>query len=159
MDHLQLRRYCWCYYLLKILDLLDTVFMVIRKKHKQVTFLHVYHHVSITLMTWLYVRHTFSVLAAALAFLNCIVHVFMYFYYFLAGLGPEVQKRLWWKKYITVIQLIQFVVAMTVCGWTVVQGCDVNKVTPISSFFYCGVFVYLFGQFYLQTYKASKKLK
>ena len=33
----------------------------------------------------------------------------MYFYYFCAAFGPEVQKYLWWKKYITTIQLIQFV--------------------------------------------------
>lgn len=33
----------------------------------------------------------------------------MYFYYLCAAFGPEVQKYLWWKKYITTIQLVQFV--------------------------------------------------
>ena len=33
----------------------------------------------------------------------------MYFYYMCAAFGPGVQKYLWWKKYITTIQLVQFV--------------------------------------------------
>lgn len=38
--------------------------------------------------------------------LNTFVHVIMYMYYFLAALGPRIQKYLWWKKYITVMQLV-----------------------------------------------------
>lgn len=32
----------------------------------------------------------------------------MYMYYGLAALGPEVQRYLWWKKYITKMQLVIF---------------------------------------------------
>lgn len=38
--------------------------------------------------------------------LNASVHVVMYSYYFLSALGPEVQKYLWWKKYITKLQMV-----------------------------------------------------
>jgi elongation of very long chain fatty acids protein 4 len=34
--------------------------------------------------------------------------VIMYSYYALAAFGPKIQKYLWWKKYITIAQLIQF---------------------------------------------------
>lgn len=34
----------YIYFLIKVVDLLDTVFFVLRKKQNQVTFLHVYHH-------------------------------------------------------------------------------------------------------------------
>lgn len=34
----------WFYYMCKLIELLDTVFFVLRKKQNQVTFLHVYHH-------------------------------------------------------------------------------------------------------------------
>lgn len=33
----------------------------------------------------------------------------MYFYYMMAAMGPSVQKYLWWKKYLTVFQMVQFV--------------------------------------------------
>lgn len=37
---------------------------------------------------------------------NSFVHVVMYTYYGLAGLGPKVQKYLWWKRYVTILQLV-----------------------------------------------------
>lgn len=37
----------YCYFLVKILDLLDTIFFVLRKRTRQISFLHVYHHVAI----------------------------------------------------------------------------------------------------------------
>lgn len=30
----------------------------------------------------------------------------MYMYYMLAAMGPQVQKHLWWKKYLTVMQIV-----------------------------------------------------
>jgi len=38
--------------------------------------------------------------------LNSVVHVFMYFYYMVAAMGPKYQKYIWWKKYMTRIQLV-----------------------------------------------------
>src|SRR5436189_3395297 len=43
---------------------------------------------------------------SAVGFLNCLVHVVMYGYYLLAALGPQMQKYLWWKKYITTMQIV-----------------------------------------------------
>lgn len=40
------------------------------------------------------------------ALLNCIVHVVMYTYYGICSLGPAYHKYLWWKKYMTTIQLV-----------------------------------------------------
>lgn len=37
----------YMYHVFKIIDLLDTVFFVLRKKNNQVSFLHVYHHVAV----------------------------------------------------------------------------------------------------------------
>lgn len=37
----------YCYLLVKYLDLFDTVFFVLRKRTRQISFLHVYHHVAI----------------------------------------------------------------------------------------------------------------
>lgn len=40
------------------------------------------------------------------AMINAMVHVIMYFYYGLSAAGPYFQKYLWWKKYMTAIQLV-----------------------------------------------------
>lgn len=40
------------------------------------------------------------------AMLNCCVHVLMYSYYAVCAMGPAYQKYLWWKKYMTTIQLV-----------------------------------------------------
>ena len=41
---------------------------------------------------------------------NSLIHLIMYFYYFMAACGPQFQKYLWWKRYLTTFQIIQFVV-------------------------------------------------
>jgi len=38
--------------------------------------------------------------------LNNFVHVCMYFYYMMAAMGPEYAKFLWWKKYMTELQIV-----------------------------------------------------
>ena len=42
-----------------------------------------------------------------LGLINSFVHIIMYSYYLLAALGPTVQKYLWWKKYITTLQMVR----------------------------------------------------
>jgi len=44
--------------------------------------------------------------AAYGAWLNSSVHIAMYGYYFLAALGPYMQKYLWWKIYVTRLQIV-----------------------------------------------------
>lgn len=46
-------------------------------------------------------------------FLNTFVHIIMYSYYMLAALGPHMQKYLWWKKYVTTLQMVSKSVAAT----------------------------------------------
>jgi elongation of very long chain fatty acids protein 7 len=41
-----------------------------------------------------------------LGFVNVFVHAFMYFYYFLTAIKPEVKKSIWWKRHITQLQLV-----------------------------------------------------
>lgn len=40
------------------------------------------------------------------AMINSSVHVIMYLYYALAAMGPAVAKYLWWKRYLTMVQLV-----------------------------------------------------
>jgi hypothetical protein len=104
--------YIWSFYLYwltKFLDLLDTVFFVLRKKYSQITTLHLYHHTVVPILGWMYLWHRWGSPAITLfALLNSAVHVIMYSYYALAAFGPKIHPYLWWKRYITQIQLIQF---------------------------------------------------
>lgn len=158
-EYYEARSHAWWYLIIKLTDLCDTVFMVLRKKQKQVTFLHVYHHMSVTIIGLFVVRYVFGVHLIMSALLNCIVHIFMYFYYFLAGFGPQMQKHLWWKKYITVLQLVQFVGIVTWFSAHLLRNCQGNRFASAFILLYSGLYVYLFGKFYVKSYGDKDKKK
>uniref|UniRef100_A0A1Q3FPY2 Elongation of very long chain fatty acids protein n=1 Tax=Culex tarsalis TaxID=7177 RepID=A0A1Q3FPY2_CULTA len=101
-------RRCHIYFLVKVLDLMDTVFFVLRKKQNQVSFLHVYHHTGMVMLTWSGVKWFAGGHGVFMGFLNSFVHVVMYFYYFLTSVSDKYKGNVWWKKHITQLQIIQF---------------------------------------------------
>ena len=42
--------------------------------------------------------------------LNSFIHVIMYTYYAVAALGPQYQKYLWWKRYLTFLQIVRLII-------------------------------------------------
>lgn len=46
----------WWTMTLKVVELIETVFFVLRKKDNQVSFLHVYHHVGTLMIVWMGVK-------------------------------------------------------------------------------------------------------
>ena len=86
----------------KYFELLDTFIFILRQKWRQVSFLHVYHHSSITMVTAAFLCFDINgdcVVTAAV--LNSFVHVLMYSHYFLASFGVNT----WWKSHLTKLQL------------------------------------------------------
>mmetsp|Transcript_4478 Transcript_4478/g.5952 ORF Transcript_4478/g.5952 Transcript_4478/m.5952 type:complete len:114 (+) Transcript_4478:2-343(+) len=68
------------------------------------------------LMTWFWLAYCQSLQFGGLLF-NTFVHVVMYYYFFLRSRGA---KEIWWKPWITRIQIIQFVFSMIcVVPWAV----------------------------------------
>ncbi|XP_023718789.1 elongation of very long chain fatty acids protein AAEL008004 [Cryptotermes secundus] len=148
----------WWYFFSKMIELLDTVFFVLRKKQNQVTFLHVYHHTITALFSWGYLKFLPGEQGLVIGFLNSLVHVVMYFYYMMAAMGPKYQKYLWWKKYMTWIQLAQFCIMLTYLLCLLAYDCKFPK--ALTFFFISNViiFLYLFSDFYRKAYKKKEKL-
>lgn len=148
-------------YLSKFLDLMDTVFFVLRKSDRQITFLHLYHHSFVPILGWMSFKIAPQIPVLKLfLLLNCLIHTIMYSYYALASFGPWIQKYLWWKKYITQLQLLQF----AICFVYTVFMIFLQEGFP-AGLFWIGFaqnpfFFYMFYSFYRQSYKtkATKKL-
>lgn len=103
------------YFIAKHLDLLDTVFFVLRKKGNQITFLHLYHHTAMVSWTWLHFMYHPTDHFVVVGLLNSFVHVLMYAYYGISSMGPEYAKYVWWKKHLTKVQLVSPLVLRINC--------------------------------------------
>lgn len=147
----------WFYFFSKIIDFLDTIFFVLRKKQNQVTFLHVYHHTVTALFSWGYLKYAPGEQGVIIGIVNSFVHIIMYFYYMISAMGPKYQKFLWWKKYMTTIQLVQFVLILS---YMIIIGAKDCKMPKSLTFFFVVntiIFLFLFGNFYRKTYNKNKK--
>jgi len=94
-------------YAFKYWEFVDTFFLVIKKK--PLAFLHVFHHAATMLLTYTQLGGRTSVSWVPIT-LNLTVHVLMYYYYFMASAG----YKIWWKKYLTSLQIAQFVIDLGV---------------------------------------------
>lgn len=117
------------YHLAKISELLDTVFFVLRKKSSQITILHLYHHSMMGIYTWIITKFVPGGQVTITMALNSFVHIIMYAYYMAAAFGPSVQKYLWWKKYITSLQLVRKRTWIMTFAWLLMLW---NQLTKIS---------------------------
>lgn len=97
---------CHTYFLLKLIDLMDTVFFVLRKKTNQISFLHLYHHTGMVILTWNATKFFAGGHSVFTGFLNSIIHVVMYTYYLVSAFQPQYKNNIWWKKYITQMQIV-----------------------------------------------------
>ncbi|XP_075732368.1 very long chain fatty acid elongase 7-like isoform X1 [Rhipicephalus microplus] len=145
----------WWYLVLRLSECIETVFFVLRKKFNQVSGLHVFHHVSVSFCTYFYITYGGFSIACFETVFNSSVHVIMYAYYFLAALGPEVQRHLWWKRYLTRLQLVQFIV-MIVRNVCLVFTLGVPYFSlPLFMLSQCLIFFIQFLSFYIRSYKSN----
>lgn len=91
-------------------------------------------------------------------FLNTFVHIVMYSYYLLAALGPQIQPYLWWKKYLTTLQMIQFILVMVHAFQLLFIDCNYPKAFVWFIGMHAVMFYFLFRNFYNEAYK-KKNLK
>ncbi|XP_066901879.1 very long chain fatty acid elongase AAEL008004 isoform X1 [Halyomorpha halys] len=149
----------WYYLISKYFEFLDTIFFVLRGKWKQVTFLHVYHHANMAIFTWIFVKYVSGIQIFMLGMCNSFVHAVMYSYYLLAAFGPSISRFLWWKRYITRLQIIQFLVVIVYLVYLYVQGCNTPPGFILFSICNTSSFLILFLLFYAKAYADKKKLQ
>ena len=84
------------------------------------------------------------------------MHIVMYSYYFLAALGPKIQPYLWWKKYLTALQMVQFILVVLHAFQLLFIDCNYPKVFVWWIGLHGVMFYFLFRNFYNQSYGKRK---
>jgi len=148
--------FLWLFALSKYIELLDTVFIILRKR--PLNLLHWYHHTTVLVYTWFSVA-TLTSPGSIFAVVNAFVHCIMYFYYFLASTG----RRPSWGKAVTIIQLTQMVVGIAISvTFTILyfteEDCPMGHphAYMLSSLALYGSYFALFLKFYIQRYMSKK---
>lgn len=149
--------YCWWYFMVRILDFADTLFFLLRKKFNHISFLHVVHHTLVVWNGWLFITFGSDGQGILGVCINSFIHIVMYTYYFLAALGPSVQKYLWWKRYITRMQIVQFAAFIGFVSVPLFKDCGYPRFLVYLAISQCFFFLVLFINFYLHTYVRTKR--
>ncbi|KAG7172614.1 Elongation of very long chain fatty acids protein-like 4 [Homarus americanus] len=135
------------------------IFFVLNKKYEHISVLHVSHHALMPISLWYGVRHQAGGHATFMGFINSFVHVVMYSYYLLAAMGPRLRPYLWWKKYLTMLQMVQFTIVFFHAVSVAFVECEVPSVCLRWE---CGIavmFFVLFANFYIKSYRKSVKIE
>jgi elongation of very long chain fatty acids protein 4 len=151
----------WLFYISKIWDFWDTIFIVIGKKWRQLSFLHVYHHITIFLFYWLNAHVNYDGDIYLTIVLNGFIHTVMYTYYFICmhTKDPVTGKSLpiWWKSSLTMMQMVQFVTMMSQGTYLIATQCSSTSLRVVVTYivYILSLFV-LFAQFFMQSYVKPK---
>ena len=139
----------------KIAELMDTVFIILRKQ--KLIFLHWYHHLTVLIYAW----YSFSTLASVCRWqsvINFMIHSIMYSYYCTRTMRIRLPKEI--PRLITSLQIIQMVygIFIALCAITYKSigfECKTNYAVLFWAIsMYCSYFV-LFVNFFFQSYVES----
>ncbi|KAG7206951.1 hypothetical protein KM043_000842 [Ampulex compressa] len=147
----------WMLLTVKVFDYVETIIFLLRKKSRQVSFLHVYHHVSTVVLAWFAATYYSGGMTTIFLSINACVHVIMYTYYFFTTFGPSVRRfTVMCKPAITMIQMVQFCIMIAFClpGFSI----KCRQFMPIATFLLTNLSInyILFYNFYQQNYKKPK---
>lgn len=164
----------------RVSEYMDTIFFTLRKKTNQITFLHVFHHAFVPIYAYWVIRTGPLRFNVYIILINSFIHVLMYFYYFIAtfaDVAPRqqqkttgsmqskqsqtsilmaiIQKLLMFKKYMTLMQIMQFISLVLYASWPLfmTNRCNIPNLYIVANILLALGFLGLFCHFYVQTYK------
>lgn len=149
----------WLFLLSKVPELVDTVFIILRKQ--QLIFLHWYHHATVLVYCW-YSCKDFTASGRWFILMNFTVHAAMYSYYALRALRFKIPK--WVNIIITSGQISQMIIGIfvnTVAYYKKKRGdpCDISDENIKWSFLMYFSYFLLFFKFFYDAYIAKPKPK
>lgn len=143
----------------RLVEFADTIFFVLRKKDNQVSSFHVFHHSSVPTAVWFFLKFAPGGNSGIFPFVNTLIHTVMYTYYSLATF-PAAKPYLGWKKYLTQAQIIQFLIIISVCVQPLfIPGCNYPRILLLVTIAFSFIFIYLFVDFYLKSYRKRSPTK
>merc|ERR1712070_230946 len=152
----------YLYYLSKFWELADTLVLSFRKK--PVIALQLWHHGVMPFVTLSWFASPWLEGAWWCVLVNSVIHSCMYFYYLQSCRGV----RVWWKKHLTSLQIVQFCTGMGCCLFYALlksqtvnlgqkAGCGGSVLGAGFSIFVNGSFLVMFAAFFVRTYLRKQQ--
>jgi len=134
----------------KFVELIDTVFLVLRKK--PVSFLHWFHHTTVLMYCWHASQYRMPT-GVFFAAMNSIVHSIMYAYYTISAISRPPK----WGMLVTVVQILQMFAGMFITAYhyyllKTVPNCDGSYENLIAASVMYTAYMVLFVQFFISRY-------
>ncbi|KAL3693441.1 hypothetical protein R1sor_007092 [Riccia sorocarpa] len=153
----------YAFYISKLYEFMDTAIMLFRRNLRQATYLHLYHHTTISIIWWIICYRVPGADAYFSAAVNSGIHVAMYFYYLLAAIvgGDEKRKRkyLFWGKYLTMMQMLQFLSFIGQAIYAIYRPEFYPKGFGRMLFVYSCSLLAFFGNFFVKKYRRPRQTK
>jgi elongation of very long chain fatty acids protein 6 len=148
----------WMFTLSKPLELIDTIFLLLRKR--EVIFLHWYHHSTVLLFAW-YSMSDYPATGRWFATINYSIHAIMYTYYTIMAL-KIVRMPKWISIMITGSQIVQMIIGVYVNHKAYQykqsgESCSVTYFNIYTAQLMYASYFYLFFRFFLDKYINSKQ--
>ncbi|XP_026283077.1 elongation of very long chain fatty acids protein AAEL008004 [Frankliniella occidentalis] len=160
-EAMKMLTFSWLTTWLKLIEFVETIVFVLRKKDRQVSVLHLYHHVSTLWVAWTITKFQGGGSMSFPILPNSIVHIVMYTYYLLTiNKNPRLQKILRTiKPYITIMQMIQFCIIIFMVLMLLLPDCPIPIYFPM--LFLPNIFLifYMFYDFYNKNFTKPQQQK
>lgn len=142
------------FYASKIYEFIDTYLMLYRGSLRQVSFLHVYHHLTMSSIWWLIDRIAPGGDSIVPVIINSGIHVVMYTYYALSVILPR--RYMWWGRYLTQCQMLQFVVITYASTMALFSSSNYPKGIHALSVIYNTSLLAMFRSFYNKKHSTEQ---